>query len=606
MHTTARILSCCCLLLFFSGPCNMLNGQTLNSSGELVISTDVGTDVVNISIVGNEVEVVVNGELSMFPVADVASLTVSTGVNADTIRNDTAIPMVADGGDGSDSIYGGFGDDELDGGRGPDNLFGRDGNDVLDGGIGNDNVYGGNGDDILDQHATFGSFGADRLFGGNGDDVLNDANNPVGLGSELHGGAGNDIISGHDEDDLITGGPGDDEIDAGSGNDTIFGNAGADIIETGDGDDVADGGPGLDFVDGIPVDPLIVQEANGDVFAYGGDSKNIITVSEQGNLLVVEIQTGSDILRSEFGLASVGLLDLNGGAGNDQIVNFSSIDADFSGGKGNDVLMNEGSGAAIMDGNQGDDVYQTSTDNDIVSTEDHGSDIFLLNGGEVDFTIGLADTEVFNGILVFGSSRNERVTFSVTTFQDSAVKELSHINMGPGDDTVRLQGNRSAPVVVRAGAGNDVVVGGLSANFERIFGDGGDDFLAGASMVLDGNESIFGGAGNDIICAGLISASQNDTNVLQGGPGDDILEGAGGRDLMFGGLGNDMLDGRSGDDVLRGEGGNDILLGSAGDDLLFGGPGDDVLSGGSGDDRLQGDAGNDTLDGGPGNDVEIQ
>ena len=54
MHTTARILSCCCLLLFFSGPCIMLNGQTLNSSGELVISTDVGTDVVNISIVGNE------------------------------------------------------------------------------------------------------------------------------------------------------------------------------------------------------------------------------------------------------------------------------------------------------------------------------------------------------------------------------------------------------------------------------------------------------------------------------------------------------------------------------------------------------------------------
>ena len=43
--------------------------------------------------------------------------------------------MVADGGDGSDSIFGGFGDDELDYGPGPDNLFGRDGNDVLDGGF---------------------------------------------------------------------------------------------------------------------------------------------------------------------------------------------------------------------------------------------------------------------------------------------------------------------------------------------------------------------------------------------------------------------------------------------------------------------------------------
>ncbi|WP_325436430.1 retention module-containing protein [Pseudomonas nitroreducens] len=72
----------------------------------------------------------------------------------------------------------------------------------------------------------------------------------------------------------------------------------------------------------------------------------------------------------------------------------------------------------------------------------------------------------------------------------------------------------------------------------------------------------------------------------------------GGSDNLYGGDGNDILYGQGGNDFLFGENGNDILIGGTGDDQLTGGKGNDILTGGAGADTFiwrAGDIGNDTI-----------
>ncbi|MDN6859271.1 Ig-like domain-containing protein, partial [Pseudomonas sp. CAN2814] len=72
----------------------------------------------------------------------------------------------------------------------------------------------------------------------------------------------------------------------------------------------------------------------------------------------------------------------------------------------------------------------------------------------------------------------------------------------------------------------------------------------------------------------------------------------GGSDHLYGGDGNDILYGQGGNDFLFGENGNDILIGGTGDDQLTGGKGNDILTGGAGADLFiwkAGDVGNDII-----------
>ena len=69
-----------------------------------------------------------------------------------------AIALLADGGDGDDTLNGGAGNDTLNGGAGNDKLNGGDGDDTLNGGDGDDELFGGPGQDVLD--------------GGPGDNIL--------------------------------------------------------------------------------------------------------------------------------------------------------------------------------------------------------------------------------------------------------------------------------------------------------------------------------------------------------------------------------------------------------------------------------------------------
>lgn len=180
------------------------------------------------------------------------------------------------------------------------------------------------------------------------------------------------------------------------------------------------------------------------------------------------------------------------------------------------------------------------------------------------------------------------------------------IEGGAGDDTLIAGAGADT---VRAGAGDDLVSlgpwrGGAQVAAETAELGDGDDRLWGSAGAerADGGEGadlLFGGDGDDVISAG------GGDDTVDGGDGGDRLVGGGGGDTLFGGDSADYLDGGAGDDHLDGGEGGDVLYGLSGRDTLAGGAGEDYLEGGTGDDTLDGGAGQDVLSGGRGDDVLI-
>ena len=73
---------------------------------------------------------------------------------------------------------------------------------------------------------------------------------PSGFAFEVHGGPGDDTITGSLRDDLLYGEDGNDTIDGNQHNDTIYGGPGNDNLQGGDENDTIDGGPGSDAIAG--------------------------------------------------------------------------------------------------------------------------------------------------------------------------------------------------------------------------------------------------------------------------------------------------------------------------------------------------------------------
>ncbi|MEM7746449.1 MAG: cadherin domain-containing protein, partial [Pseudomonadota bacterium] len=128
---------------------------------------------------------------------------------------------------------------------------------------------------------------------------------------------------------------------------------------------------------------------------------------------------------------------------------------------------------------------------------------------------------------------------------------------------------------------------------DPVEGTPGDDCYDGRVS----QDEINGNGGNDTLNGG----SGNDT--LRGGSGNDLLNGDANRDSLDGGTGNDTLNGGSGNDTLEGGTDNDLLSGGDDSDILFGNSGADTLQGGNAEDDLTGGGGSDLLEGGQGNDI---
>ncbi len=427
------------------------------------------------------------------------------------------------------------------------------------------------------------------------------------------GGAGNDLIYGHEGADRIQGDADADTIDGGMGNDTLLGGDGADSLEGNLGADSMAGGNGDDtyLVDDLG-DRILEATGAGSgtdhVMAYANHTLALgvehLTLMSPGGIFGAGLagtgnSTGNRIT------ANYGADTLNGGAGNDTL----------SGGEGNDSL-NGGPGADSMAGGAGNDDYFVDDASDqLFEAPDGGIDTVRttisrgLESGFENLTLlgmaqvgqGNAQANVISGnnaanVLYGYGGADTLIGWSGddTYFVDDAGDRVTE-RADAGYDLIRSSISFVLPLHVEALllAGDGGLVGTGNGLDNSIFGGAGADTLIGGA----GNDMLYGGAGNDLFLADagdLVSDAPdggNDTvrTAFDHWMGNHIeslvLYGAVGRR----GTGNDVansMTGGSGGDTLLGLGGVDRLNGGAGNDSLNGGAELDVLTGGAGADTF--------------------
>ncbi len=513
--------------------------------------------------------------------------------------------------------------DAINGGDGNDTITGSAAADVIIGGSGNDTLNGSGGNDTFRVGA---SDGFDAFNGGDGADTVQAADDNVAIGlmgnyangvetfsaagfsgvtiqgdwtsqsldfsattldgiASVHGGDGNDTITGSVAGDVLIGGSGNDTVRGFDGDDTVIGGSGADRL---------DGGAGIDTADysasaaGVTVS-LVVGAVN-----TGGDAQG-------DQLSTIENLVGSALADALTGDLNANLI--SGGGGNDTI----------SAGGGDDVLRG-GAGADQMTGGDGFDTAD-------YSLSETGVQISLGGAAGVG---GDAQGDRLSGI--------ERIVGSALADVLGGTAGASVLDGGEGDDV--LVGGSSDTLIGGAGfdtadysasaTGVTIVMGGVSST--------GDSFSGIERVLLTALADTATGDAGDNILSGQAGADTLDgaggADQLDGGLGDDRLTGGAGADALTGGAGTDTADYRnsasgvtvdlgantasggdaagdsfSGIENLSGSNNNDVLTGNSGVNRLTGLQGADQLNGGGGNDVLDGGSGGDALNGGDGTDT---
>ena len=399
-----------------------------------------------------------------------------------------------------------------------------------------------------------------------------------------------------------------------AGEDSLFA-TGAQIVEGGGGDDtylISDGaqivetvGGGYDRVIIADYDYIIpenVEFVQTHQFTASGQFYKV-TGNAQDNEIFVQS----------------GRAELYGGDGNDIISSSGGRDTLFGGG-GSDFLSSR-TGANIIEGGAGGDVVIGGIADDLLyggtqSGLSSGGDDFLIGDSGLNFSdeyIVNPDNSVIdpNGEFIDADTIALMIvdgSFSLygDDFDTSGEYEAALLNLkdkssdrifflgyvgdvgevggndtmfgGSGDDIILALGGDDS---VRGGVGNDSIYGDYGA--DHLYGDGGNDFINSGV----GNDTVYGATGADMILTG----ADNDTafgggssDTLDGGDGQDTLYGQAGLDVLYGGSGGDAdkLFGGIGSDTLFGDGGDDELHGQGHRDRMIGGQGNDILRGGSG------------------------
>ncbi len=556
----------------------------------------------------------------------------------------------------ADSIVGNADENRLRGLSGNDELFGRGGNDVLRGGAGNDTLDGGTDDggfsrgdraDYSRDHEEGGTNGinADLATGlatdsfGNTDTLIDiESIRGTRHNDTLLGDGGRNQLQGEDGNDSIEGRDGDDDLMGGAGNDTLIGGSGEDFLQAGAGVDIIEGGAGgidtdfdeltyifdFDFQNGqiapAGITAVYTNATDGTVVDFAGDTDTFTGIERIGGTNNDDSFTGS-VGRQEF-RGFGGNDTFNGGAGDNDVVDYSRERADLGASQGIDVNLALGTGTDAfgdtdtfsgieeiwgtgfndsivgdtgrnwLEGRDGNDTLRGGDGDDGLVGGD-GDD--LLDGGagaydtahyfdasgavNANLTTGLASGAAGNDVLI-GIEELHGSDFNDTLIGDSGRNRMQG---GLGDDS--LDG----------GAGIDAVdyyesQSGVSVNLATgvVSGDRGND-------TITNFENVWGGFGNDTLTGNA------EDNVLQGRGGDDFIDGgAGGFDVVnFFGATSGVNANLATGSVTGGEG-TDTLVNIEG---LEGSAHNDTLIGDAGDNRIQGYFGDDSMDGGAGRDV---
>jgi len=459
METVSDQLSATVRILQFTSGDDVIrledNGTANDGRMRVVISNTttvefpvpVSTLIVNLGA-GND-ELLVSGVDAAF-----TQTVLALGGSGDDLINASTLlrPISMEGGDGDDTLIGGSGNDVLSGEAGADSLTGNAGDDTLLGGSEADVLSGGAGHDLLSGHSgpdtLTGGLGNDTIQGGTAVDMLvESADVNFTLSDTALTGLGNDELEAV-ERVRLTGGVSDNHLDAsgfsgrttldgGAGNDTLTGGSGADLLTDlaggndllngGAGNDTLNGGPGSDSLTGGPGSDLLSGGLGRDFIIEQGNVNFTLTSSQLSGLgldqlisIEAAVLTGGNGANGLNASAFIGMVTLDGGAGNDTLIGSSGADIlrggdgqdSLRGGGGNDQLFGDAGhdtlvgddGDDTLDGGDGNDGLSGRAGNDSVRGQqgadtilgDAGDDTLMGEGGD-DTVIGGDGNDIISG-----------------------------------------------------------------------------------------------------------------------------------------------------------------------------------------------------------------
>ncbi|WP_456386950.1 Hint domain-containing protein [Profundibacter sp.] len=345
------------------------------------------------------------------------------------------------------------------------------------------------------------SSGDGVLTGTAGDDVIDasfvdedgeqvdagDGTGPSGNEDLIRAGDGNDTIASGAGDDTVYGGAGSDTIDGGAGNDVIYGDTGPGGAESLNWDN--EGGDGSNIAAGFTQDTGEMDVT----VAFSDDGNNNATFNVETtdvNYVVADEPYNTTSSVRLFGngdaATSTTTIDFATSAGSSasddvQNVQFRISDIDWASGDFRDQVTIR---AYDANGN-GVHVNITESSNDTLSGN-------TITGGDV--AEGTADE---------GGSALIEIAGPVSSIT------VAYGNMGTGTQAIRIT-DVHFDTIVDTSDGNDTIDGG--AGDDIIYGQDGDDTIAGGL----GLDEMSGGDGND-----TIEVAQDDS--AYGGDGDDTF-----------------------------------------------------------------------------------
>jgi Ca2+-binding RTX toxin-like protein len=441
------------------------------------------------------------------------------GAGADQVHGGRGNDEVDGGAGAGDQVNGDLGDDKILGGAGGnDEVAGDLGIDVVNGGPGNEDlVHGDYGYDRMSGGAGRGdiaSFATARA-GGKGSGVwaslkahrsFGDGHDKLFGFESLEGSAFRDTLIGSPQANALNGGPGDDHLIGGGGPDSLAGGQGSDGCEGAKGrtvscgreappkasayvqlDPTPGGGAGLQVIGGSGRDQFFVAfddvTQTFSVSAKGGlaispgcehapHSASTVSCPANGpaRWLMADLGPGSDSLRVEGSLLSVGSVRLAGGLGNDTI-HAGPEDDLVESGPGSDHIYGGDGADGLVGGLPGPTFLYGEGNGDLLAAGGGCAGGALVGGPGRD-DASFAETQAHPGLLI--------ISFPAHAAWVTTVKSCKHVHLSPTDED--MEGSFDWDVLIGDG-GPNAMLGQPGA--DRFYGNGGDDVIDARDGVRD-------------------------------------------------------------------------------------------------------------------------
>ncbi|MCE3232976.1 MAG: calcium binding hemolysin protein [Rickettsiaceae bacterium] len=447
------------------------------------------------------------------------------------------------------------------------------------------------------------------------------------------------------------------------GNDQILARYSGDKVYASNGDDIINVSGGFAYIDGGKGNDTITVNSHGfsNIYAIEKNAGDVDTIVNIGTYDSIKL-TGfaSDSLKDFTKIQDGNDVVVDLGDGQKLVITETTIDAVNSLYNYKEILLGENNGH-VFDGSTKDELFQ--------GFGNRGINIFNLGAGD-DLVLGGKSGDVVVVEKLAGDHDTVVYSNSGIYADSNPIIELRGFNFSSMSDLNFITSNKPNSTIIDLGDGQTLTIQGitqdkLKASYfigieDVVFGTNGDDILNNQYMYNQHTDAINGLDGNDTIYG------NSNTNLLDGGAGDDILNSSYYGDADFvvikGGFGSDEF-------IIRDSGriedfdvsnpnekinfsfnrditafnqlnitqyGNDTIIvtpfsvyglitlvlknvsssqltannfifhsleGTGGDDSILGGTNGNILNGYAGNDILDGYTGDDKLNGGDGNDT---